>query len=103
MRLGARMEQNLWIQALRFVPLAAASLSLTILSVWGRMTMQRTWREWLSNHLYDFGWKMITMFGSDSWPETIKLPNTGSLKMRGLRQTCLLTLCSDYSHQSSPR
>ena len=45
---------ELWAQALRFVPLAAASLALAIVSVWGRMTMQRTWREWLSNHLYDY-------------------------------------------------
>jgi vitamin B12/bleomycin/antimicrobial peptide transport system ATP-binding/permease protein len=44
----------LWTQALRFVPLFAASLALAIVSVWGRMTMQRSWREWLSNHLYDF-------------------------------------------------
>ncbi len=45
---------ELWAQALRFVPLAAASLVLAIVSVWGRMTMQRKWREWLSNHLYDY-------------------------------------------------
>jgi vitamin B12/bleomycin/antimicrobial peptide transport system ATP-binding/permease protein len=45
---------DLWIQALRFVPLATASLFLTILSVWGRMTMQRTWRAWLSSPLYDY-------------------------------------------------
>jgi len=44
---------QLWMQVLRFVPLAAANIFLTILSVWGRMTTQRTWREWLSNHLYD--------------------------------------------------
>ena len=45
---------DLWTQALRFVPLAAASIFLAILSVWTRMTMQRTWREWLSNHLYNY-------------------------------------------------
>lgn len=45
---------ELWAQALRFVPLIAASLTLAIVSVWGRMTLQRKWREWLSNHLYDF-------------------------------------------------
>jgi len=45
---------ELWAQALRFVPLAAASLTLAITSVWGRMTMQRKWRAWLSNHLYDY-------------------------------------------------
>ena len=45
---------ELWAQALRFAPLAAASLALAIVSVWSRMTMQRKWREWLSNHLYDY-------------------------------------------------
>jgi putative ATP-binding cassette transporter len=41
-------------QALRFVPLAAASLALAVFSVWGRMTLQRKWRFWLSNRLYRF-------------------------------------------------
>jgi putative ATP-binding cassette transporter len=37
-----------------FLPLAAASLTLAVVSVWGRMTMQRIWRAWLSNQLYDY-------------------------------------------------
>jgi len=41
-------------QALLFLPLAAASTVLAILSVWGRMTAQRKWREWLSKHLVDY-------------------------------------------------
>ena len=41
-------------ETLRFVPLASASLALAVFSVWGRMTLQRKWREWLSNALYDF-------------------------------------------------
>jgi putative ATP-binding cassette transporter len=45
---------GLWKQALRLVPIGAASLILAIVSVWGRMTMQRKWREWLSNQLYDY-------------------------------------------------
>ena len=45
---------ELWAQALRFVALAAANVTLAITSVWGRMTMQRKWRAWLSNHLYDY-------------------------------------------------
>ena len=45
---------ELWAQALRFVPLAVANVTLAITSVWGRMTMQRKWRAWLSNHLYDY-------------------------------------------------
>lgn len=52
--IGRKDGAGLWTQALRFVPLAAASLSLTVFSVWARMTMQRTWRAWLSNHLYDY-------------------------------------------------
>jgi putative ATP-binding cassette transporter len=48
-----RDQPELWAQTLRFIPLAAASLALSVLSVWARMTLQRTWREWLSNHLYD--------------------------------------------------
>jgi putative ATP-binding cassette transporter len=42
---------ELWNEALRFIPLAAASLTLALTSVWGRMRMQRTWRAWLSSHL----------------------------------------------------
>ncbi|MBB4369942.1 putative ATP-binding cassette transporter [Bradyrhizobium sp. cir1] len=41
-------------QAMRFIPLAAASLSLAVFSVWGRMTLQRTWRAWLSDELYRY-------------------------------------------------
>jgi putative ATP-binding cassette transporter len=52
--IGRNDAADLWTQALRFVPLAAASIFLAILSVWTRMTMQRTWREWLSNHRYDY-------------------------------------------------
>jgi putative ATP-binding cassette transporter len=52
--IGRRDSAELWTQALRFVPLAAASLVITVVSVWARMTMQRDWREWLSNHLYDY-------------------------------------------------
>ena len=44
----------LWAQALHFIPLAVASLTLAITSVWARMTVQRQWRAWLSNHLYDY-------------------------------------------------
>ena len=52
--IGRRDAAGVWEQALRFVPLAAASIFLAIVSVWSRMTMQRTWREWLSNYLYDY-------------------------------------------------
>jgi vitamin B12/bleomycin/antimicrobial peptide transport system ATP-binding/permease protein len=52
--LARKDSAELWMQALRLVPLAAASLTLAVVSVWGRMTMQRSWREWLTNHLYDY-------------------------------------------------
>lgn len=45
---------ELWRQASIFLPLAAASLTLALVSVWGRMTTQRTWRAWLTGHLYDY-------------------------------------------------
>ena len=38
-------------QILVFVPLALCSVALMILGVWGRMTLQRRWREWLSQRL----------------------------------------------------
>jgi putative ATP-binding cassette transporter len=52
--IGRKDREELWTQALRFGPLAAASLILMIVQVWARMTTQITWREWLSNHLYDY-------------------------------------------------
>jgi putative ATP-binding cassette transporter len=45
---------ELLTQTLRFVPLAAASLVLAVFSVWGRMTLQRKWRAWLSRELYRY-------------------------------------------------
>ena len=41
-------------QALAFVPLAAASLALVLTAVWSRMTVDREWRRWFSQHLYDY-------------------------------------------------
>ena len=38
-------------QALIFLPLAAATVGLAVIAVYGRMTMQREWRAWLVNHL----------------------------------------------------
>jgi len=38
-------------QALLFVPLAVAIVGLAIVAVYGRMTTQRKWREWLTEHL----------------------------------------------------
>jgi putative ATP-binding cassette transporter len=45
---------ELLMQAWQFVPIAAASLTLAVFSVWGRMTLQREWRKWLSHRLYTY-------------------------------------------------
>jgi putative ATP-binding cassette transporter len=52
--LAQKDSADLWRQALQLLPIAAVSLILAVVSVWGRMTMQRKWREWLSNRLYDY-------------------------------------------------
>jgi vitamin B12/bleomycin/antimicrobial peptide transport system ATP-binding/permease protein len=41
----------LWSEAFIFIPLACSNIALAVVSVWGRMTMQRKWREWLTTHL----------------------------------------------------
>jgi putative ATP-binding cassette transporter len=52
--LARKDRHEFWVQVLVFAPLAAAMLTLASASVWGRMTMQRKWREWLSKHMYDY-------------------------------------------------
>jgi vitamin B12/bleomycin/antimicrobial peptide transport system ATP-binding/permease protein len=49
-----RDTSAVWTQAKVFLPLLAASIAVAMVSVWGRMTMQRQWRQWLSNNLYDY-------------------------------------------------
>lgn len=49
-----RDERLIWLQVSAFAPLAATSLTLALVSLWGRMTTQREWRRWLSGHLYDY-------------------------------------------------
>jgi putative ATP-binding cassette transporter len=49
--LEGRDAAGLRAQALIFAPLACLSISLSVASVWGRMTTQRKWREWLTKHL----------------------------------------------------
>ncbi len=51
---GRKDQAELSYQALRFVPLAGASIALNVFSVWARMTLQRSWRGWLSSRLYDY-------------------------------------------------
>jgi putative ATP-binding cassette transporter len=49
--LGRRNAPALWYQAALFVPLIAGSVTLAAASVWGRMTAQRRWREYLTARL----------------------------------------------------
>lgn len=42
------------LQAAIFVPLIAASVVLAVSNVYGRMTLQRTWRRWLNDHVVDY-------------------------------------------------
>lgn len=44
---------GLWNQAMIFVPLAFLSVALKVATVWGRMTTQRKWREWLTTNILD--------------------------------------------------
>jgi ABC-type uncharacterized transport system fused permease/ATPase subunit len=46
----ARLRQ----QAILLVPLCAASVALAVASVWGRMAMQRNWRQWLTAKVIDY-------------------------------------------------
>jgi vitamin B12/bleomycin/antimicrobial peptide transport system ATP-binding/permease protein len=39
--------------ALLFIPLAIAAVAFNVASVWGRLTTQRAWRAWLTDHQID--------------------------------------------------
>jgi len=50
-----RRDSNLLrIQVLLLIPLCGASIALAVISVWGRMTVQRCWRAWLTEHVIDY-------------------------------------------------
>jgi len=49
--LERRDAARLWEEASLFAPLAGLSILLSVAAVWGRMTTQRKWREWLTKHL----------------------------------------------------
>ena len=51
--LESRDSERLQAQAILLIPLCVASVALAATSVWGRMTVQRKWREWLTNSLID--------------------------------------------------
>ncbi|NIX76807.1 ABC transporter ATP-binding protein/permease [Microvirga terricola] len=45
-------EAVAWV-ALLFVPLALAAVVFNVASVWGRLTTQRAWRAWMTDHQVD--------------------------------------------------
>lgn len=52
--LNKRDVTELWHEARNFIPLAVASITIAIFSVWAKMTVQRNWREWLSKSLITY-------------------------------------------------
>jgi vitamin B12/bleomycin/antimicrobial peptide transport system ATP-binding/permease protein len=52
--LEQRNSAGLEFQAMMFLPLAGSAVALASLSVWGRMTFQRKWREFLTRQLIRF-------------------------------------------------
>jgi ABC-type uncharacterized transport system fused permease/ATPase subunit len=52
--LEGRNPERLRVQAILLIPLCGASIALAVTSVWGRMTVQRKWREWLTTNLIDY-------------------------------------------------
>lgn len=52
--LEQRNSSLLQTQAILLIPLCCASIALEVASVWGRMTVQRCWRAWLSKHVIDY-------------------------------------------------
>ncbi|WP_315701184.1 MULTISPECIES: SbmA/BacA-like family transporter [unclassified Bradyrhizobium] len=52
--LDSRDPARLRHQAYLLVPLCASSVVLAVTSVWGRMTMQRNWREWLTKKVTNY-------------------------------------------------
>jgi vitamin B12/bleomycin/antimicrobial peptide transport system ATP-binding/permease protein len=49
--LERRDANALRYEAWLLVPLCTSSMTLAVISVWGRMTTQRRWREWLTAHV----------------------------------------------------
>jgi vitamin B12/bleomycin/antimicrobial peptide transport system ATP-binding/permease protein len=49
--LEARNGEQIWYQARLLLLLAAASIALAVTAVWGRMTFQWLWRDWLTRRL----------------------------------------------------
>jgi putative ATP-binding cassette transporter len=50
---GRRDGPTLRAQALIFLPLAGSSILVAVLAVWARMTTERRWRAFMTQHLID--------------------------------------------------
>jgi vitamin B12/bleomycin/antimicrobial peptide transport system ATP-binding/permease protein len=48
-----RSAAGVWHQAILFVPLAASSIALAVVVIYGRTAIQRRWRRWLTDRLID--------------------------------------------------
>ena len=62
--IGRKDGDALVEQILLFVPLAAGAVALAVTGVWGRMSLQRGWRAWLSDQILqrwmaDGRWKRL--------------------------------------------
>ncbi|NPV20548.1 SbmA/BacA-like family transporter [Bradyrhizobium aeschynomenes] len=73
--LESRDPARLRHQAILLVPLCAASVVLAVASVWGRMAMQRNWRQWMAAKVIDY-WvendryaRLATVQGGQKIPE----------------------------------
>lgn len=72
---GLKDEETLRRQAVLFLPLAGISILVAAFTIWARMTLQRLWRAWLTQHLID-RWlatdrfrQLRFMVGEDQNPE----------------------------------
>jgi len=52
--LESRDSFRLKREALLLIPLCCVSVALAVASVWGRMTVQRNWRQWLSKKVIEY-------------------------------------------------
>jgi putative ATP-binding cassette transporter len=51
--LEGKDSSEVWMQALIFLPLTVANVSLAVAAIYARMTTQQTWRRWLNARVLD--------------------------------------------------
>jgi putative ATP-binding cassette transporter len=83
--LEARDGGQIWRQAQILVALAAASVSLAVVAVWGRMTFQRLWRDWLTGRLISHGSPSSAISVPASSKASAKTRSTASPRMPAWR------------------